>query len=58
MTDPLMRWQMIAEMSDEDLLWELECRGYPEELLKPLRDFVRQPVPDRVRLALWERSAA
>lgn len=43
----------LSAATDEMLIWELEIRGFPEELVQPLRDFVRQPTPSYARLAVW-----
>jgi hypothetical protein len=41
----------------EDVVWALECLGFPKELTKPLRDFLSQPVADYAHLAVWQRNA-
>ena len=46
----------VSDMSDDDVVYELELRGFPEELTKPLRDYVNQPVPCWSRLAAWNAA--
>ena len=46
----------LGRVTDGELVYELEIRGFPEELTKPLRDFLSQPVADRNRLEAWNRS--
>jgi hypothetical protein len=49
----MSKYTALRVATDDDLVYELEIRGFPEELTKPLREFLSQPVADEVRLIAW-----
>jgi hypothetical protein len=54
--DPLMQMMCLSVIEDEVLVRELGIRGFPEELTKPLRDFLRQPIATPWALREWQQS--
>lgn len=56
--DPIVQMMCLSLIEDEVLVQELELRGFPEELTKPLRDFLRQPIATPWALREWQQSQA
>lgn len=48
-----LQWELLGRYDDEDILRELEIRGIPEEVLKPFKEYLAQPVPDYEMLETW-----
>lgn len=48
-----LEWELLGRYKDGDILRELEIRGTPEEVLKPFREYLTQPVPDIYKYDLW-----
>ncbi len=48
-------WRRFDEglISEQDVLYQLEVTGYPEEVLAPLKAYCAQPVVTRNRLFAW-----
>jgi hypothetical protein len=48
--------ELIGRYDDQAILRELKIRGIPEDILKPFRDYLSEPVPDREMLKKWESN--
>lgn len=54
--DDAFSYHLHGGMGDDDygyLLWAMECDGIPAELLEPIREYFRQPVPTEEKLLAW-----